>query len=127
MFAKFPGLKVVLIESGVTWLPGFLWRISKFWRGVRAEVPWVDRSPADIVRDHVRLTIQPFDAPAEPDVVERVIDQLRSDDILLFASDFPHWQFDGDDAMPLGLPDALKRKIMVENPLATYPRLSEDA
>ena len=127
VFAKFPGLKVVLIESGVTWLPGFLWRISKFWRGVRAEVPWVDRSPADIVRDHVRLTIQPFDAPAEPDVVERVIDQLRSDDILLFASDFPHWQFDGDDAMPLGLPDALKRKIMVENPLATYPRLSEDA
>src|SRR5439155_21568117 len=86
VFAKFPGLKVVLIESGVTWLPGFLWRISKFWRGVRAEVPWVDRSPADIVRDHVRLTIQPFDAPAEPDVVERVIDQLRSDDILWFAS-----------------------------------------
>ena len=127
MFAKFPGLKVVLIESGVTWLPGFLWRISKFWRGVRAEVPWVDRSPADIVRDHVRLTIQPFDAPAEPDVVERVIDQLRSDDILLYASDFPHWHFDGDDAMPPGLPDALKRKIMVENPLATYPRLSEDA
>ena len=51
--AKFPGLKVVLIESGVTWLPGFLWRISKFWRGVRGG-SWVDRSPADIVRDHVR-------------------------------------------------------------------------
>ena len=63
VFAKFPGLKVVLIELGVTWLPGFLWRFSKFWRGVRAEVPWVDRPPAEIVRDHVRLTIQPFDAP----------------------------------------------------------------
>jgi uncharacterized protein len=127
VFTKFPGLKLVLLESGVTWLPGFMWRMSKFWRGVRAEVPWVDRSPADIVRDHVRLTIQPFDAPADPDIVERVIDHLRSDDILLFASDFPHWQFDGDDAMPLGLPEGLKRKIMVENPLATYPRLSEDA
>jgi predicted TIM-barrel fold metal-dependent hydrolase len=127
VFAKFPGLKVVLLESGVTWLPGFMWRISKFWRGVRAEVPWVDRSPADIVRDHVRLTIQPFDAPADPDVVERVIDQLRSDDILLYASDFPHWQFDGDEALPPGLPDGLKRKILVDNPLATYPRLSEDA
>ncbi len=97
-FAKFPGLKVVLLELGVTWLPSFLWRLSKFWRGVRAEVPWVDRSPADIVRDHVRLTIAPFDAPDDPDMIERMVDQLRSDDILLYASDFPHWQFDGEDA-----------------------------
>jgi uncharacterized protein len=130
VFAKYPGLKVVLLESGVTWLPGFLWRFSKFWRGVRAEVPWVDRSPADIVRDHFRLTIQPFDAPAEPDRVERAIDHLRSDAILLYASDFPHWQFDGDETMPAGIPTALRRKILVENPLATYDRLTlsrEDA
>src|SRR5206468_8056716 len=66
-----------------SWLPGFLWRISKFWRGVRAEVPWVDRSPAEIVRDHVRLTITPFDAPDDVDTVERIIDQLRSDELLL--------------------------------------------
>jgi len=127
VLAKYPGLKVVLLESGVTWLPGFLWRFAKFWRGVRSEVPWVDRSPADIVRDHVRLTIQPFDAPAEPDVIERAIDHLRSDAILLYASDFPHWQFDGDDAMPPGLPESLRRRIMVDNPLATYERLREDA
>ena len=124
-FAKFPGRKVVLIESGVTWLPGFLWRISKFWRGVRAEVPWVDRSPADIVRDNVRLTITPFDAPDDVDTIERIIDQLRSDELLLYASDFPHWQFDGESAMPPGLPESLQRKILVENPLATYPRLKE--
>jgi predicted TIM-barrel fold metal-dependent hydrolase len=127
VFTKFPGLKVVLIESGVTWLTGFLWRFSKFWRGVRSEMPWVDRPPADIVRDHVRLTIQPFDAPAEPGVVERVIDHLRCDDILLYASDFPHWQFDGDDALPPGLPEALRHKILVDNPLATYARLKESA
>src|SRR5215471_3838913 len=94
VFAKFPALKVVLIESGVTWLPGCLWRFSKCWRGLRSEVPWVDRSPAEIVRDHFRLTIQPLDAPASPEAVERAIDHLRSDDMLLYASDFPHWQFD---------------------------------
>jgi predicted TIM-barrel fold metal-dependent hydrolase len=123
VFAKFPKLKVVLLESGVTWLPGFLWRVSKFWRGVRAEVPWVDRSPADIVRDHVRMTVAPFDAPDDPNLVERTIDHLRSDDILLYASDYPHWQFDGDDALPPGIPPALRQKIMVDNPLATYARL----
>jgi predicted TIM-barrel fold metal-dependent hydrolase len=50
---------------------------------------------------------------------------MPSDDLLLYASDFPHWQFDGEDAMPAGLPAGLKRKILVENPLATYPRLRE--
>ena len=126
-FAKFPKLKVVLMESGVTWLPGFLWRLSKFWRGIRSEVPWVDRPPKEIVRDHVRLTIQPFDAPDDASITEQMVDHLDSDDILLYASDFPHWQFDGDDALPRGLPESLKRKILVDNPLATYPRLREDA
>jgi predicted TIM-barrel fold metal-dependent hydrolase len=121
VFAKYPKLKVVLIESGVTWLPGFLWRFAKFWRGLRTEVPWVDRSPAEIVRDHFRLTVQPLDAP--DDAVERAIDHLRSDDLLLYASDFPHWQFDGDDAMPPGIPAALRRKVLVDNPIATYNRL----
>jgi predicted TIM-barrel fold metal-dependent hydrolase len=127
VFAKFPGLKVVLMESGVTWLPGFLWRFGKFWRGLRTEVPWVDRPPDEIVRDHIRLTVQPFDAPADAKAAERVIEHLRSDDILLFASDYPHWQFDGDKAMPAAIPASLHRKIMVDNPLATYARLKEAA
>jgi uncharacterized protein len=127
VFAKYPKLKVVLLESGVTWLPAFLWRLTKFWRGVRAEVPWVDRPPWEIVRDQLRLTIQPFDAPAEPDAVARLIDQLQSDDMLLFASDFPHWQFDGDAIMPAGIPQKLHGKIKRDNALATYPRLTATA
>jgi predicted TIM-barrel fold metal-dependent hydrolase len=124
VLAKYPKLKVVLIESGVTWLPAFLWRFSKFWRGARTEIPWVDRSPAEIVRDNFRLTIQPFDGPSNPDDVERIVDHLRSDDMLLFSSDFPHWQFDGDAVMPKGIPQGLRHKILVENPLATYDRLN---
>ena len=125
VFAKHPGLKVVLIESGVTWLPGFLWRFGKFWRGLRTEVPWVDRAPWEIVRDHFRLTIQPFDVPDSPKAVERAVEHLRSDDILLYASDYPHWQFDGDAVVPDGISEALRRKIAVDNPLATYARLKD--
>jgi predicted TIM-barrel fold metal-dependent hydrolase len=126
VFAKHPKLKVVLMESGVTWLPGFLWRFGKFWRGLRTEVPWVDRAPWEIVRDHFKLTIQPFDAPDDPHTVEKVMEHLRSDDMLLYASDFPHWQFDGDDVMPKGLSAALRRKIAIDNPRATFARLTEE-
>jgi predicted TIM-barrel fold metal-dependent hydrolase len=55
--------------------------------------------------------------------VERAIDHLRSDAILLYASDFPHWQFDGDERVPVGIPAGLRRKILVDNPLETYDRL----
>jgi predicted TIM-barrel fold metal-dependent hydrolase len=123
VFGTFPDLKVVLLESGVTWLPGFMWRALKSWRSLRPEVPWVRESPIDIVRRQVRLTVQPFDAPPSAEQLERVIEQIGSDDMLLFASDYPHWHFDGDAVLPQGFPARLIEKVAVENPLKTYPRL----
>jgi uncharacterized protein len=126
VFQKFPALKLVLIESGITWLPTLLWRTNKTWRGVRPEVPWIDRPPAEIVRDHVRLTLQPVDAPrSDPAVLARVLEHIGSDDVLLFSTDYPHWHFDGDDVLPDGLADDLVRKLLVDNPLETYPRLRD--
>ena len=127
VFQRFPGLTVVLGESGITWLPAFLWRFSKNWRGLQMEIPWVDRSPFEIVRDHVRLTLQPIDAPAGGEAFLRILDQLGTDETILYSSDYPHWQFDGDDPLPDWLPPDLRRKFMVENPLATYPRLGDKA
>ena len=124
VFVKFPGLKVVLIESGVTWLPAYLWRINKTWRGVRAETPWLDRMPSEVIREHVRLTIQPFDDPDTPAQLDTIIEEIGSDQMLLFATDYPHWHFDGTDAVPDGLPSELIRKIVIDNPLETYTRLS---
>lgn len=125
VFAKFPGLRVVLMESGVTWLPAFMWRSDKTWRSVRGEIPWVTRPPSQLVREHVRLTVQPIDAPAEPDQLQAVVEQLGCDDMLLFSTDYPHWQFDGGQVLPRGLPARLQQRILVDNPLGTYPRLRE--
>ena len=125
VFAKFPELKVVAIESGLTWLSGYIWRADKTWKGVRAEVPWVTRAPSEIMRDHVRFTVQPIDAADEREAIMRLVDHLKSDELFLFSTDYPHWQFDGDAALPSGLPDALLRKIISENALATYPRLAK--
>ncbi len=125
VFAKFPSLTVVLLESGFTWLPPFAWKFNKTWRGVRTEVPWVAKPPFDVIRDHVRLTIQPTDAPDDAATLAAVVEQIGSDAMLLFSSDFPHWQFDGEDVLPSGFDDRLLRKILIDNPLATYPRLKE--
>jgi predicted TIM-barrel fold metal-dependent hydrolase len=125
VFAKFPELTVVLMESGVTWLPGYLWRLTKFWRGLRHEVPWVADPPATIVRERVRLTLQPFDGPPDPATISRFMEHMGSDELLLFSTDYPHWQFEGTAAIPEGLDPALAQKIMVDNPLRTYARLRE--
>jgi uncharacterized protein len=124
VFNHFPSLRVVLIESGVTWLPAFLWRAIKSWRGLRGETPWFTRSPGELVRQHVRLTMQPFDAPSAIEV-ERIMEHIDSDELLLFATDFPHWHFDGNEALPQGLSAPVVQKLAVDNPLATYPRLKE--
>jgi uncharacterized protein len=124
VFLKFPRLKVVLIESGVTWLPAYLWRINKTWRGVRAETPWLDRLPSEVIRERVRLTIQPFDNPDSLSQIETIVEEIGSDRMLLFSTDYPHWHFEGTEAVPFGLPSDLIRKILVDNPLETYTRLS---
>ncbi len=125
VFQKFPGLKFVLMESGVTWMPACLWRFNKTWRGVRPEIPWVKNIPADIVRENIRLTTQPFDAPDHSNALERWVDQMKSDRMLLFSTDFPHWHFEGTDALPVPASSPLARRMLFDNPVETYPRLRE--
>jgi predicted TIM-barrel fold metal-dependent hydrolase len=77
------------------------------------------------VRERVRLTLQPFDGPPDPATIARFMEHMGSDELLLFATDYPHWQFEGTAAIPNGLDPGLARKIMVDNPLRTYARLRE--
>jgi predicted TIM-barrel fold metal-dependent hydrolase len=72
------------------------------------------------------VTLQPVDSPpGDTTALLRTLEHIGSDRMLLFSTDYPHWQFDGDAALPEALPRDLVRKIMVENPRKTYPRLEE--
>jgi len=124
VFNEFPKLKVVLIESGVTWLPSFLWRIDKLWRGLRMEVPWLKRPPSEIVAEHVRLTLQPFDGGGDAETVREMIEQIGTG-MMLFSTDYPHWHFDGGECAPRGFDTELMNRLRTENPLDTYSRLQE--
>ena len=79
-------------------------------------MPWVDRAPVEIIREHVRLTLTPFDAPPSAEAVARLCEHLGSDEMLLFSSDYPHWHFDGDDVLPEGLPEATVERLLARNP-----------
>ena len=127
VFNEFPELRVVCLESGVTFLPTLLWRVNKEWRGVRQEVPWLDRHPADVVRERLRFTLNPFDAPADPAVLTKIIRHMGSEELILFSTDYPHEHFSGSEVLPEGLPAQLIRKILIDNPLASYPRLGVEA
>jgi hypothetical protein len=125
VFRQFPRLKLVLMESGVSWLPGFCWRADNTWRAMRHEVPWLDRSPSETLHEHLRLTTQPFDVPDDPATLDALLQQFPAETMLLYGSDFPHFQFEDGKVLPRGISADLTTRIAVKNPHETYPRLSE--
>ena len=121
VFDQFPNLRVALIEGGFTWMPSLMWRFDKEWRGLRRLTPWVKRLPSAYIREHMRLTLQPIDAPPTAEQLLQIIGQLDSEDLLMFATDYPHWHFDSsEEALPTKLPKALARKILSENAREFY-------
>jgi predicted TIM-barrel fold metal-dependent hydrolase len=121
VFTKFPDLRVVLLESGFTWLPSLMWRFDKNWKGLRREIPWVDRLPSEVIKEHIRLTIQPMDEPENPEFLLDIIEQIESEDMLLFSSDYPHWQFDKkEDAIPIGVTKKHEEKLLWKNAQSIY-------
>lgn len=119
VFTRHPGLRVLLLESGVSWLPPLMWRFDKDWKGLRHDTPWVDRPPSAVIREHIRLATAPLDV-ADTEELLSVIDQLGSEDLLVYSSDHPHAHHTpGTDAV-LGLPDPLRRKVLSDNARALY-------
>jgi predicted TIM-barrel fold metal-dependent hydrolase len=121
VFDRFPDLRVALVEGGWTWLPSLMWRIDKDWKGLRREVPWNSRVPSAYIRERIRLSLQPIDAPPEPEHLLQIIDQLGSEDLLMFSTDYPHWHFsEPAQSLPSGLSASLRRKILRDNARAFY-------
>ena len=121
VFERFPTLNVVLIEGGFAWLPPLIWRLDRSWRQLREEVPDLRELPSTYIRRHFWLTTQPMEEPAKPEYFLQLLDQLAMHDRLLFATDYPHWDFDApDQAFPVKLPAELEQGIMAGNAHTLY-------
>ncbi|MFN8488442.1 MAG: amidohydrolase family protein [Caldilineaceae bacterium] len=121
IFELFPTLKIVLIEGGFAWLPSLMWRLDQSWKRLKEEAPLLKRLPSAYIRDHFWISTQPMEEPAQRHHFLQLLDQMNMNDKLMFATDYPHWDFDAPDrAFPVELPLPLKRDILAENARRLY-------
>jgi uncharacterized protein len=121
MFDRLPDLRVAMIEGGWTWLPSLLWRLDLNYRSLRREVPWVKRMPSEYVRENVAFSSQPMEYPDDPRDLYRMFEMVGTDRFLMFATDYPHWDFDAPDrAIPHTFPADVRRRILYDNAVDFY-------
>ncbi|UWP80095.1 amidohydrolase family protein [Dactylosporangium fulvum] len=98
VFERYPELRFVLIEGGVGWLPTLAWRLDHAFEEFRDELGHVSRKPSELIAEHVWLTSQPIEEPADPASLTELLNLYPSVlNRLMFASDYPHWDFDAPD------------------------------
>jgi predicted TIM-barrel fold metal-dependent hydrolase len=90
VFDEYPALRVCLAESGVSWLPPWMWKLDTDWKATRREIPWVRRLPSEYIREHFTLTAEPLDLPERSPSLQHLLNQLGSDQMLMYSSDYPH-------------------------------------
>jgi uncharacterized protein len=128
VFERFPALRVVMVECGVAWLVELLWRLDTNWKALRDEAPWVRRAPSEYIFERVRFTSQPFVEPPTKKQLADFCDMVRAEEILLFASDYPHYDFDNPLRILASLPKSAQPAVRAGNAMEVFgPRLANEA
>jgi predicted TIM-barrel fold metal-dependent hydrolase len=94
VFEAIPKLRVVLTEGGVTWVVSLRWGLDAAWSLLRESVPNLERRPSEVIHERVWFTTQPIEEPDDPNEFVQALEQGQLADRLLFATDYPHWDFD---------------------------------
>jgi len=89
---RFPRLKVMWIESGLAWLPFLMQRLDHEYLMRVSEAPLLKRLPSEYICE-MYYTMQPMEA-TNLKLLEGTFEAIRADTQLLYASDWPHWDFD---------------------------------
>ena len=89
---RFPKLKVVWVEAGLAWVPYLMQRLDHEFMMRASEAPMLKRPPSDYMRE-MYYTSQPLER-ANRDLLEATMKAMNAPTQLMFASDWPHWDFD---------------------------------
>lgn len=120
LFEAVPGTRIVMVEGGTFWAASLRWSLDSAFELLGAEVG-LSRRPSEYMDECVWFSTQPIEEPGDPADFERMIELGHLQDRLLYASDWPHWDFDSPALVyPASLSKALKGKIMAGNACALY-------
>ncbi|MGA8901899.1 amidohydrolase family protein, partial [Bradyrhizobium sp.] len=120
VFDRYPRFKMIMIEAGFGWAPSLSWRLDKNWKRLKSEVPHVKRLPSETIREHIWWTTQPMEDPERRDHLFDVVEWVGWDK-LLFATDYPHWDFDEPSrVLPPGVSDAKREAFYLGNAKKLY-------
>lgn len=120
VFVKFPTLKFILVEGGVSWIPPILWRLDKNWKALRQTTPWLERPPSEYVREHIRLTTQPIEEPDDSQHLRAILEMIDVDKMLMFSSDYPHWDGDTVDFAARAFTKVQRTRVLSETARDVY-------
>ena len=125
VFEKFPDLKLVIVEAGFSWMVPFVWRMDKYWREFRSELPHVPRPPSEYVKNSVYMTSQPLEEPADEGHLVQLIEWLGAEKRLMFSTDYPHWDYDDPSWVVRRLPK--RRAIRLWRSMRSSSTISRQA
>jgi predicted TIM-barrel fold metal-dependent hydrolase len=126
VFEEFPTLRFGFIEGGISWAPYVMGRLDRIYPALKAEVPYLKKLPSEYILDHCYFSTQPIEEPDNPRHLLQVFEMLHAERTVIFATDYPHWDFDNPLVAFSFFPAALRRRIFVDNVVEFYgPRLFE--
>ncbi|WP_240418772.1 amidohydrolase family protein [Paenibacillus periandrae] len=120
VFEKFPTLKVVMMEAGMLWIAPLIWRLDQDWKALRHQTPWVKEPPSEYYRKFFRVTSQPLELPPTTDMIKPMMNAIHCETNLMFASDFPHWDFDSPTHAFPKLDENMWDRIFYQNAAELY-------
>ena len=90
---KFPDMDVIFQESGVFWVPMIMNRLDEEYLKRPFEAPLLRKRPSEYMKEFYYGT-QPFECSGDQRHLEYTIEMLGGADRLMYASDYPHWDYD---------------------------------
>jgi predicted TIM-barrel fold metal-dependent hydrolase len=126
VFEEFPTLRFGFIEGGICWAPYVMWRLDRLYSALKTEVPYLKRLPSEYVISNCYFSTQPIEEPDDSRQLLQMFEMLHAEKTVIFATDYPHWDFDNPLTAFSFFPAALRRRIFVDNVVEFFgPKLFE--